>query len=76
MKADKEHEVPLSRPAINLLKALPRFEGCVYVFPAARGGQLSDMALNAVTRRMEGRCCASWLPVYIQGLGAKLNGLC
>lgn len=52
MKAGKEHKVPLSTPAVELLKALPRFEGSPYVFPASRGGALSDMSLSAVTRRM------------------------
>jgi len=52
MKAGKQHRVPLSEPAVKLLKALPRFEGSPYVFPAARGGMLSDMSISAVTRRM------------------------
>lgn len=52
MKAGKEHRVPLSKEAVRLLKALPRIEGSNCVFPAPRGGQLSDMALTAVLRRM------------------------
>ena len=52
MKADKEHRVPLSPPAIALLKAMPRLEGTEYVFPAPRGGMLSDAALTAVLKRM------------------------
>lgn len=53
MKAGKTHVVPLSHPAIALLKALPRFEDCPYVFPAPRGKAFSDMSLSAVMRRME-----------------------
>ena len=53
MKAGKQHRVPLSEPAVKLLKALPRHEESPYVFWAPRGGPLSDMALSAVTRRME-----------------------
>jgi integrase len=53
MKAGKEHAVPLTDDAVTLLKALPRFEGSQYVFPAARGGALSDMAISAVCRRMK-----------------------
>ena len=53
MKAQKVHRVPLSAPAVKLLKALPRFEGSECVFPASRGGPLSDMALSQVCRRME-----------------------
>jgi integrase len=55
MKAEKEHCVPLSDTAVKLLEALPRIsdDGPDYVFPAPRGGDLSDMALTAVLRRME-----------------------
>lgn len=53
MKAGKEHRVPLSARAVELLRALPRMAGSDYVFPAARGGMLSDMTISAVMRRME-----------------------
>lgn len=53
MKMDKEHRVPLSNEAVELLKAMPRIEGSEYVFTAPRGGQMSDMALTAVLRRMK-----------------------
>lgn len=53
MKAGRTHRVPLSDPAIELLKALPHMEGSPYVFPAVRGGALSDMTLSAVCRRMK-----------------------
>lgn len=53
MKMDREHRVPLIPDAVALLKALPRFEGSEFVFPAARGGVLSDMSLSAVMRRMQ-----------------------
>lgn len=53
MKAGKEHRVPLSDEAVKLLEALPRIVGNDYVFPAPRGGQLSDMSLTAVLKRME-----------------------
>lgn len=59
MKAGKAHVVPLSDAAVAVLKAqqaLPPIEGHdgpAYVFPAPRGGALSDMALTAVLKRME-----------------------
>ncbi len=53
MKAGKEHRVPLSADALALLEALPRMAGTELVFPAPRGGALSDMTLSAVLRRME-----------------------
>lgn len=53
MKAGRAHRVPLSTPALAVLKAAPRIEGSDFVFPSARGGALSDMALTAVMRRLE-----------------------
>lgn len=52
MKMKREHRVPLSSAAVALLEALPRLDGNPLVFPAARGGQLSDMTLSATMRRM------------------------
>ena len=56
MKAKRAHRVPLSPAAIKLLKALPRIQPDDperdYVFPSPRGGQLSDMTLLLVMRRM------------------------
>jgi integrase len=53
MKTGKTHAVPLSKPALSVLKKLPKFAGNDFVFPALRGGMLSDMTLSAVMRRME-----------------------
>ncbi|ARE81888.1 prophage CP4-57 integrase [Roseovarius mucosus] len=52
MKMGKEHRVPLSDRAVKMLEALPRLEGNPLVFPAARGGKLSDMTLSATMKRM------------------------
>jgi integrase len=52
MKAEKEHRVPLSKPLVGILNEHPQREGIDLVFPAPRGGVLSDMSLTAVTRRM------------------------
>lgn len=52
MKAEREHRVPLSRDAVKLLKALPRFADNPLVFPAPRGGELSDMTLSAAMKRL------------------------
>lgn len=53
MKAGRTHRVPLSKRALEILHHLPRIDGCPLVFPAPRGGQLSDMTLTAVMRRMK-----------------------
>lgn len=57
MKAGREHRVPLTAEAVELLKALlpedqRKPDACI--FPAVKGGQLSDMTLSAVMRRMPG----------------------
>ena len=53
MKAGREHRVPLSPTAVALLESLPRMAEINLVFPAPRGGVLSDMTLTAVLRRMK-----------------------
>jgi len=52
-KAGRQHRVPLSARALEILQELPRFEGADFIFVAPRGGRLSDMALLQVCRRME-----------------------
>lgn len=52
MKAGREHRVPLSDAALNLLKKTHRIEGVELVFPSSKGALLSDMSLTAVMRRM------------------------
>jgi integrase len=53
MKARKEHRVPLSYRAIEILTEIPKGKGDETVFKAVRGGVLSDMTLGAVLKRME-----------------------
>jgi integrase len=53
MKMRKEHRVPLTAEAVALLRALPTMQGSPFVFFAERGGQMSDMTLSAVMRRMQ-----------------------
>ncbi|CAM2158376.1 Phage integrase [Paraburkholderia tropica] len=54
MKAKKEHRVPLSRAAVELLKAIEREKDQDLVFPSPRsGGVLSDMSLLELMRRQD-----------------------
>lgn len=53
MKNGREHRVPLTAEAVDLLKRLPRLEDNPLVFFAPRGGMLSDMSISAVMRRMQ-----------------------
>jgi integrase len=52
MKMEREHRVPLTAEAIALLKALPRLADNLLVFPAPRGGEMSDMTLSAAMKRL------------------------
>jgi integrase len=52
MKAKKEHRIPLSQRVIEIVEGLPRKVDNSLVFPAPRGGILSDMTLGAVLKRM------------------------
>lgn len=54
MKAHKQHTVPLSKRAVKVLKALPRIAGCAFVFPGAKGGHLSNMAMLELLQGMPG----------------------
>jgi integrase len=52
MKMQREHRVPLPKVAVEMLKALPKLKDNPLVFPAVRGGMLSDMTLSATMRRI------------------------
>jgi integrase len=58
MKARREHRVPLSGAALDLLRALPgagdaSAQAAALVFAGTKGQPLSDMTLTAVMRRMD-----------------------
>jgi integrase len=71
MKMGREHRVPLTAEAVALLKALPRFEGNPLVFPAARGGMLSDMTVSAVMRRMNDSDIAESGPGFLDRVSKR-----
>lgn len=53
MKTGKEHRVPLSAPAIDVLRRLPNGEADDLVFPSARAGrQMSNMVMKSLFVRM------------------------
>ena len=51
MKAGVEHRVPLSSPAVALLREVLQRKRNDLVFPAPQGGVLTDMALTTFLRR-------------------------
>ena len=52
MKASREHRVPLSDRAIEILEATPREAKNPFLFTGPRRGGLSNMAMAAVLKRM------------------------
>jgi integrase len=52
MKSVRQHRVPLSTAAIDLLKSLPTEEGNLYLFIGARQEALSDAAMMQTLRRI------------------------
>jgi integrase len=52
MKSKREHRVPLSQAALNLLEKQPRIEETDLVFPSVRRKMISDATMSAVLKRM------------------------
>ncbi len=71
MKMTREHRVPLTHAAVALLKALPRFEGNDLVFPAPRGGKMSDMTLSATMKRMHQAEVDAQRPGYLDRVSKR-----
>ena len=65
MKMEREHRVPLTPQAMALLKTLPRLQGTEMVFPAPRGGALSDMTLSAAMKRIHSADVATGGPGFL-----------
>lgn len=71
MKMDREHRVPLTDAALAVLKALPRFSDNPLVFPAVRGGELSDMTLSATMKRLHEAALAQGGPGFIDRVSKR-----
>jgi integrase len=52
MKAGKEHRVPLSPRAVEILKSMKGLRK-EWLFPATKGGKMSGMAMTMLLRRMK-----------------------
>ena len=55
MKAGKEHRVPLSPRAVEILKAVQPLDKA-NLFPNDKGGKMSSMAMSMLLRRMKQDC--------------------
>jgi integrase len=53
MKSGREHRVPLSKAALEILEGMRKITDCDYVFPGERHDTLSNMALLMLLRRMD-----------------------
>ncbi|MRX49899.1 DUF4102 domain-containing protein [Paracoccus sp. S-4012] len=71
MKMEREHRVPLTRDAVALLKALPRFADNPLVFPAPRGGELSDMTLSATMKRLHQADVGAGRPGFVDRVSKR-----
>jgi integrase len=52
MKASKEHRIPLSKPALQILNGVPREKSNPFVFIGPYKAGLSNMAMAATLQRM------------------------
>ena len=59
------HRVPLSPAAIAILVAQPRGEGPALVFPAERGGPLSDQTISKAIKTMNGDGRPGRKPIWV-----------
>ena len=69
MKAKREHQVPLSDPAVALLASIRKGSEEDIVFAGTKGQPLSDMALTAMIRRMNG----DDKPIWVDANGDRIT---
>lgn len=71
MKMAREHRVPLAPVAMALINSLPRIEGTDLLFPAPRGGELSDMTLSAAMKRLQEADVAAGGPGFLDRVSRR-----
>lgn len=69
MKAKREHQVPLSDPAVALLASIRKGSEEDIVFAGTKGQPLSDMGLTAMIRRMNG----DDKPIWVDANGDRIT---
>lgn len=74
MKAGVEHRVPLSEQALAIIKQQARLSS--FVFPALRGGQLSDMALTQILRKAQAPSDAPGRVATVHGFRSSFRNWC
>ena len=73
MKAGKEHRVPLSPRAVEILEAVKPLEKAA-VFPADKRGKLSTMAMTMLLRRMKQDCTVHGFRSSFRDWAAECTG--
>lgn len=73
MKAGREHRVPLSPRAVEILKSIAPLEKA-FLFPAAKGGKLSTMAMSMLLRRMKQDCTVHGFRSSLRDWAAECTG--
>lgn len=73
MKAGREHRVPLSARAIEILNET-RALGKASLFPADKGGKLSGMAMTMLLRRMKQDCTVHGFRSSFRDWAAECTG--
>lgn len=57
MKMGREHRVPLSTEAVEILQSIPQVDGSEYIFPGVKAGKpLSNLSMVMLMRRMGYGC--------------------
>ncbi len=73
MKAGKEHRIPLSPRAVEILEAVKPL-GKASLFPADTGGKLSTMAMSMLLRRMKVDCTVHGFRSAFRDWSAECTG--
>ena len=73
MKAGKEHRVPLSPRAIEILQTVKLKSGD-WLFPSEKGGKLSTMAMSMLLRRMKLDCTVHGFRSAFRDWSAECTG--
>jgi integrase len=75
MKGSKEHRVPLSGAATDLLGKLPRVAGSELVFPGPMGKPITDVAVSRLCGDLSGDQCVphGWRSTFRDWAGDRTN---
>lgn len=73
MKAGKEHRIPLSPRAVEILQTL-KLKSSEWLFPSEKGGKLSTMEMSMLLRRMKLDCTVHGFRSAFRDWSAECTG--